>query len=259
MTEQHELIRVGHIDLSFHDASARAVEAVLERHDLKVERSAAPHEAMFAALTAGEVDILVSAWLPASHGKYLAPIEDQVRKLTVLYHPYCIWGVPEHVPQCAVATIADLLKPDVLERMDRRIQGINPGAGISRFSQAIVQEYGLAAAAYHFEPGTEADCFDRFERATVDGDWIVVPLWHPQYLHNRYRIRPLEEPKGLLGGKDDATLIVRSDAIAKIGPAIDELSALYLGNDRVSAMDDELHSAQGVEQPNRGRLCRIDD
>jgi len=237
-------IRVGHIDLSFHDAAAREVEAILEKHGHTIKRSAAPHERMFEILGEDGVDVLVSAWLPASHSKYLAPIEDQVSKLTVLYEPYCIWGVPEHVPEAAVASVSDLLKPDVLERMDRRIQGINPGAGISRFSARMVQEYGLAEAGYHFETGTEADCFDRFEEAAASGEWIVIPLWHPQYLHHRYHIRALDEPKGLLGGKDEATLIVRRDAEARIGEAaLKELAQLHLGNAKVSALDDASRSA----------------
>ena len=236
-------IRVGHIDLSFHDASAREVEAILERHGHSIERHAAPHERMFEILGDGGVDVLVSAWLPASHEKYLTPIEHQVRKVTVLYQPYCIWGVPEHVPETSVASVSDLLNPDVLKRMDRRIQGINPGAGISRFSARIVEEYELAAVGYHFETGSEADCFDRFEAAAASGEWIVIPLWHPQYLHHRYRIRALDEPKGLLGGKDEATLIVRRDAEARIGEAaLAELAQLHLGNAKVSALDDALRS-----------------
>ncbi|CCW18331.1 ABC proline/glycine betaine family protein transporter, periplasmic ligand binding protein [Sphingobium indicum BiD32] len=235
-------IRIGHIDLSFHDASARELERVLEAHGERIEHSAAPHEEMFRRLGAGEVDMLVSAWLRASHGAYLAPFEDQVRKVTILYEPYCIWGVPEHVPKDAVASVSDLLKPPALERMDRLIQGINPGAGISRFSAAMVERYGLAEAGYHFRPGTEAECFDRFEAAMKDARWVVVPLWHPQFLHARYRIRALVEPLGLLGGTDQATLLVRRDAEARIGTAaLDELSRLHLGNARVSALDDMIN------------------
>lgn len=233
-------IRVGHIDLSFHDASALQVEAILRAHGHEIERSAAPHEAMFQKLGRAEVDVLVSAWLPASHGGYLAPFEDEVRKVTVLYEPYCLWGVPDYVP-AEISGVEDLLSPLALDRMERLIQGVNPGAGISRFSKAIVEQYGLAEAGYHFEPGTEADCFGRYVGAVAEKRWVVVPLWQPQWLHNRYQIRELKEPKGLLGGQDNATLVVRKDAEALIGKAaLDELSHLHLGNARTSALDDTL-------------------
>ena len=234
-------IRVGHIDLSFHDAAAREVERVLTARCLTVERSTAPHEEMYRRMGRGEVDVLVSAWLPTSHGRYLAPFEDEVLKVTVLYEPYCIWGVPDYVPEDDVAEIADLLKPPALQRMERLIQGINPGAGISRFSESIVQQYGLDEQGYVFRTGTEAQCFGRFTQAVADGRWVVIPLWHPQWLHHRYRIRELRDPKQLLGGKDQATLIVRRDAAQRIGvAAIGELEAMHLGNARVSELDDLL-------------------
>lgn len=239
-----EPLRVGHIDLSFHDAAAREVEAILERHGHTVTRSTAPHQEMFERMGRGEVDLLVSAWLPASHGAYLAPFEDEVTKITVLYEPYCIWGVPDFVPVEDVGTIADLLREPALSRMERLIQGINPGAGISRFSQAIVEQYGLDAAGYSFRSGNEAECFGRFIEAHEEGRWVIVPLWHPQWLHHRYRIRALDEPKGLLGGTDAATLIIRNTVKDRVHPAaMAELSALHLGNDRVSELDDRLQIA----------------
>lgn len=234
-------VRVGHIDLSFHDAAAREVERVLIAHGHTVERSSAPHEEMFARMGDGEVDVLVSAWLPSSHGRYLAPFEDEVDKLTVLYEPYCLWGVPDFVPQDRVGEIADLLKAPALDRMERLIQGINPGAGISRFSQAVVTQYGLDAAGYEFRTGTEEQCFGRFIDAVAEGRWVVIPIWHPQWLHHRYRIRALREPKGLLGGTDQATLLMRRDARQRVGgAAVEQLQALYLGNARVSELDDLL-------------------
>lgn len=236
-------MRVGHIDLSFHDASAREVERVLVDHGHTVTRSAAPHEKMFALMAAGEIDLLVSAWLPASHGEYLAPFADEVRAVTVLYEPYCIWGVPEYVPEDAVGEIADLLRPPALDRMERLIQGINPGAGISRFSAAIVEQYGLAEAGYEFHTGTEEQCFGRYIDAVAEERWVVIPLWHPQWLHHRYRIRELREPKGLLGGRDRATLIVRRDAERFLGDdTLSALGRLTLGNRRVSELDDALQA-----------------
>jgi glycine betaine/proline transport system substrate-binding protein len=118
--------------------------------------------------------------LPASHGVYLEPFAAETQTLGVLCEPYCIWGVPDYVPAGAVDQATDLLRPEVLARMERRIQGINPGAGISRFSRAIVERYRLGNVSYHFEHGSEADCFGAFERVVSAGLWVVIPLCHPQ-------------------------------------------------------------------------------
>nr|WP_067293482.1 glycine betaine ABC transporter substrate-binding protein [Marinobacterium profundum] len=234
-------IRIGHIGLSFHQASALEVARVLEAHGHSTAFASAPHEAAFDMLARGEVDILASAWLPSSHEVYLAPLLDQVDKITVLYEPYCIWGVPDYVPATDVAAVDDLLREPALRRMERLIQGINPGAGISRFSAAMIGAYGLDSAGYEFRASSEADCFERYEAAVAAGRWVVIPLWHPQFLHNRYPIRALQEPKGLLGSKDEATLIVRKDARQRIGSAaLEALSQLYIGNARLSALEDAL-------------------
>ncbi|CAO3401683.1 hypothetical protein [Azospirillum palustre] len=95
-------LRVGHIDLSFHD-DAREVESILGAHRHRIESAAALHEEMFQRMVHGEIDLLVSAWLPASHDACLAPFEREVTKVTVLYEPYCIWAVPNYLPEDEVA------------------------------------------------------------------------------------------------------------------------------------------------------------
>ena len=121
-------LRVCNIDLSFHAARAAVVKQLAIQHGIEVESSAVPHEESFRRLGAGEVDVLVSAWLPASHSKYLDPIASGNAKLTILYEPYCIWAVPDFVPESEVSSVVDLFRPTVESQMDKVIQGINPGA-----------------------------------------------------------------------------------------------------------------------------------
>ncbi|MCZ9336884.1 glycine/betaine ABC transporter substrate-binding protein, partial [Streptomyces sp. TRM76130] len=83
--------------------------------------------------------------------------------------------------------------------MTTTIRGINPGAGISRFSARMVREYGLDRAGYGFVPGSESEFVARVDRGVADREWFVVPLWRPQYLNRLHGLRSLTEPKGLLG------------------------------------------------------------
>ncbi|MEX3969861.1 glycine betaine ABC transporter substrate-binding protein [Paraburkholderia caribensis] len=226
------------IDLSFHRAASGAVRRILNEHGVTVEEIFAPHEEAFRILREGKADMLSSAWLPSSHSIYLAPFESEVEKITVLYRPYALWGVPDYVPESAVSSISDLKRPDVSGKMTKHIQGINPGAGISRFSREIIAQYGLADAGYHFDNGTLDDCVHAFEQAVAERRWVVIPLWTPQYLHEQYAIRELNDPKGLLGGTDDATLIVRKASLGAIPTAaLSELRALTLGNRETSRLD----------------------
>ncbi|OZI32669.1 glycine/betaine ABC transporter [Bordetella genomosp. 1] len=233
-------IHLGVIDLSFHRATAAVVCAVLRRLGHEVSRSFAPHEEAFAQLRSGAVDMVASAWLPSSHGVYRQRVEEVVRTRAfgLHYEPYALWGVPDYVPAEVVAAVADLLKPEVRSRMIPLIQGIGPGAGITRFSIRMMQAYGLSDAGYRFQTGTQEECFTAFERASAAGQWIVVPLWHPQFLHARHSIRELRDPLGLLGGTDRAVLLAREDRVAALPAAhLAVLDRIRLSNPIVAQLD----------------------
>ena len=233
-------ITMGVTDLSFHRTTASLVANVLKTMGFEVERIFSPHQENFEKLKTGEIDMLSSAWLPSSHGIYKADVEEvePLIELGLHYEPYALWGVPDYVPEEAVSEVADLLKPEVAERMISQIQGINPGAGITRFSIQMMKEYGLSDAGYEFFPGSEADCFDAFESAVANKEWVIVPLWKPQFLHYRYDIRELKEPKGLLGIVDRAVLLLRGDEQGLFNEEqIQELDSLRFSNDIIAELD----------------------
>ncbi|MGY4533194.1 glycine betaine/proline transport system substrate-binding protein [Pseudomonas sp. TE3786] len=263
MNEQRQhfpILRLGVTDLSFHRATAAVVTEVLQRMGFVVQRSYALHEENFAQLRAGTIDMLASAWLPHSHGIYQASVEKTVatRELGLHYQPYALWGVPEHVPAAAVQSIQDLLEPAVLARMQCRTQGIGAGAGISRFSQRIMQEYGLGAAGYTFHTGTEMDCWAAFERLVITGEWGVVPLWQPQFLHHQYAIRELQDPRMLLGGVDRAVLLAREDRLALLGPEqVQVLANIRLSNAIVAELDYAINRGEKTpDQAAHDWLCQ---
>lgn len=234
------MIRLGITDLSFHRMTGALVATTLELRGYRVTRSYAPHEANFARLASGEIDMLASAWLPSSHGIYKEQVEQQVdtRELGLHYQPYALWGVPDYVPADQVAEVADLLRPEVRKCMTPVIQGIGPGAGISRFSRQIMAEYGLETVGYRFLNGSQEECLAAYERAVAAERWAVVPLWRPQFLHATYRIRELKEPKGLLGGVDRAVLLARSDRLHLLASEdISHLDGLRFDNATIEQLD----------------------
>ena len=238
-----QTINLGVTDLSFHRVAGSLIANVLQGMGFEVKRVYAHHEENFRRLEAGETDMLASAWLPSSHGGYKDGVEKTVplMELGLHYEPYALWGVPDFVPADEVAEVADLLKPEVLEKMNRDIQGINPGAGISRFSVKMIEEYGLGDAGYKFHNGSEEDCFGAFERAVAKKRWLVVPLWKPQFLHSQYTIRELKEPKGLLGVVDKAVLLLRKDKADRFTKdQLETIDSLRFNNEIIAELDYEV-------------------
>lgn len=245
---------------------------MLTEHGVTVsEVVSKPHEQAFIDLREGRTQILVG-WLPGSHETYLGPFRSDVLVLgeaegvPAVYDPYCIWGVPDYVPEETVHSILDLAKPDVAAKFARTVQGINPGAGISRFSKEIIAKYGLGL---QFVEGDIPKCTRAFEDAYAKkgeheraihvemvltrcvryvAEWVVVPLWHPQYLHAKYKIRALEDPDDLLRAhKPDAARVVIAKALAaRLSPeTIDALRNLRITNEGVARMD-YLHAVEGL-------------
>jgi glycine betaine/proline transport system substrate-binding protein len=129
----------------------------------------------------------------------------------------------------------------VREKMSRDIQGINPGAGITRFSIHMMVAYGLEEVGYRFHTGSEKACFDAFEQAVEHQQWVVVPLWQPQFLHHKHRIRDLDDPRGLLGGVDRAVLLLRDDRRVRFTPEqLARLDALRFSNAIIAELDHQV-------------------
>lgn len=188
-------IRQGRIDLSFHHVAAEVIAHVLQDPRLFlgtgmkanstpkviVEVSSGEHPEAFRAIQHGETDILMG-WYDGSHGKYVGPFRDDVIILgdsrdpmtkpgPAVYNPYCAWAVPDYIPEAIVPDVNSLADPTVARRFTADsslgryvLQGINAGAGISRFSKEMVTEYGLAQQGWVFRTGTQQDCFGNVER-----------------------------------------------------------------------------------------------
>lgn len=235
-----EKIRLGQIDLSFHKVAAGVFYRLLDYWGYEVEIVTAPHQEMFAMQKRGDIDLLISAWLPGSHGAYLAPYEQEVFKFSKIYEPYCIWGVPSYISPSILSEVQDLNTEIILNNMDKDINGIGMGAGISRFSVEMISEYDLSGNGYHFVSNDFSTFTEIVEEKMKAEKWFVIPMWHPQYLLKMFNLRALIEPKGLLRGEDAATPILLKSSVNKFSREhIDLLSKITFGNEMVTTMDYE--------------------
>ncbi|MCC7548979.1 MAG: hypothetical protein IT532_14555 [Burkholderiales bacterium] len=236
---QSEAVRLGRIGLSFYAVTAAVVHEVLERLGHPVEVSTGSHAQIFPKLGAGEVDLLVAAWLPHGHAVYWAQYGAQAKELAVLYEgARFAWMVPAYVPEDAVASIADLRESEVAARMSRVIQGTGRDSGNMMLSAEAVKAYGLDEAGYVLRPGTLSDFHGAYGRALAARAWFVMPLWYPHYINRIGSMRALDDPKGVLGPASNGTLVA-SRAWTGRAPArtLQVLSRIHLGLDAVAEMD----------------------
>lgn len=201
-------IVLGQVQLSFYAVTGGVVHEVLERLGHAVEVRSGPHEMMFPLLGAGEIDLMAAVWLPEAHGAYWARYGGQALEVAALYDGARFFlGVPDYVPASQVATIADLAKPEVAARMEKIVQAIGPGATITTVAGQAMEAYDLSRLGYVVRPGTAQTWTSAYDQAVSSGRWIVFPSWTPQYLNRDGKIRPLSDPKSVLGGANRAVLV----------------------------------------------------
>jgi len=162
---------------------------------------------MYQGLARGDVDAILMCWLPQTHADYWARIEDRVERLGRLYGGAKLgWVVPAYVPEAELASIADLAKPEVRSKLGGRIQGIDPGAGLTRLSRAAIEAYGLD---YALQESGEAAMLSMVDRAIRRKNWVVATAWSPHWMFGKYDLRYLQDPKQALGGEEQVYAVGR--------------------------------------------------
>lgn len=232
-------IKLGQIRISFYAVTGAVVQAVLGKLGHEFEVVEGLHPDIFPKLGASEVDMLVAAWLPYGHAEYWQKYGDCCVEVATLYEgAHFFWAVPDYVPSDVVASVSDLAKPEVAARMEKLIKGTGPGSGLMIQSRKMMQEYGLNAAGYTLEPSPGNEWIVRLRQAVARKQWVVTPLWQPQYLNQAISLRKLDEPRSLLGGQNRAVLVI-SKQLAKQLPesTLNVLRRIHLGMDAVTQMD----------------------
>ncbi|CAB3803924.1 hypothetical protein LMG28614_05912 [Paraburkholderia ultramafica] len=149
----------------------------------------------------GDLDILLSGWLPVTHAVYYAKYKDQMDDVGVLYTGGRNgWAVPAYIPESELSSIADLNKPGVRSKLNGTIQGIGPGSGLMQASEKAVKAYDLNG--YNLQSSSEAGMLASISRACQSKQWVVATVWSPHWFWQKWQMRYLKDPKGTLGGEE---------------------------------------------------------
>ncbi|MBW9088722.1 glycine betaine ABC transporter substrate-binding protein [Rhizobium wenxiniae] len=165
---------------------------------------------LYQGVSRGDIDAMMMAWLPATHADYFAKVKDKVETLGTVYDGAKLgWVVPAYIPESEIASIEDLKKPEVQEKLSATIQGIDPGAGLTRLSQQAVKDYALDD--YKLQISSEAGMLTTVDRAMRGEKWFVATSWSPHWMFGKYKLRYIEDPKKSLGEAEHVDILARKD------------------------------------------------
>ncbi|MEK8026840.1 glycine betaine ABC transporter substrate-binding protein [Pseudaquabacterium rugosum] len=157
----------------------------------------------YGSVARGDIDVMLCGWLPTSHGAYVEKHKARLDDIGVIYRGGRNgWAVPAYVPESEVASIADLARPEVKAKFNGLVQGIEPGGGLMQASERTLAAYGLTEAGYKLQPSSEAGMLASLTRAYPSKQWVVATVWSPHWLFQKWPMRYLKDPKGVLGGEE---------------------------------------------------------
>jgi len=191
-------IRIGFNGEPGNQIVVQTATRILEnRLDYKVKVVQASNALQWQGIAQGSMDAMLVAWLPTTQAAYWEKFKDEVVDLGVMFTGKIGWVIPAYIPKDQLNSIKDLKKPDVRQKLDSTIVGIQPGAGIMDRSQKSLKAYGLEE--YRLRNSSTAAMTAALKRAASGEDWVVVTGWSPLHIFARWDLRYLKDPKGVFG------------------------------------------------------------
>lgn len=197
------LVKVVYVEWSDAIVATNILAETLKQAGYDVRLTPVSGAAMWEAVASGDADLMVAAWLPATHAAYYAKLKDRVDVAGANIEGAKIgWVVPDYV---TVNSIADV-KANAAS-FGNRIVGIDPGAGLMRASEKAMTEYNLAPM--QLVDGSDATMVAALKDAVNRKQPIVVAGWTPHWMWAAFKLKYLADPKGVFGGDETVHNVAR--------------------------------------------------
>lgn len=189
-------ISIGYVDgWSDSVATTFVAQQVIEQklgYDVKLQAVATG--IMWQGVATGKLDAMLSAWLPVTHGEYWAKNKDKV----VDYGPnFKDAKIGLIVPEYVKANSIDDLKTD--DTFGKKIVGIDAGSGVMLKTDQAIKDYGLD---YKLQASSGAAMIAELTRAEKEHKSIAVTGWVPHWMFAKWKLKFLEDPKGVYGAAE---------------------------------------------------------
>ncbi len=203
-TESKGTIKLAYVEWDSCVAATNVAAAVLEKAGYDVKTISVSGALMFEGLANGDADAVVCAWLPTTHADYYARAKDRVEKLGVnMKEARLGLAVPDYMD---IDSITDLAKDDVAKKIDNRIVGIDPGAGIMRLTNKVIDEYKLPEKLVS---GSDATMTAVLADSIRKKEPVVVTSWKPHWMWAQWDLKFLDDPDNVYGKPDDIYTVAR--------------------------------------------------
>lgn len=169
-----------------------------------------------AGVATGKLDAMMSAWLPVTHGDYWSKNKDNV----VDYGPnFKDAKIGLIVPDYVKANSLVDLKSD--DSFKHKIVGIDAGSGVMLKTDQAIKDYDLSG--YKLQASSGAAMTAELGRAYAKQQSIAVTGWVPHWMFAKWKLKFLEDPKGVYGAAETVNSIGSKELASKAPEVADFL------------------------------------
>jgi len=201
--EEKGTVELAYVEWASEVASTNVVRAVLEQAGYEVELTSLSAAAMFQALSTGDADAIVAAWLPTTHADYMERVGEKVDDLGANLE-----GTKLGLVVPAYSDVNSIAELDAnADNFDGTITGIDPGAGLMSLTEQVVEQYDFEEM--DLQSGSGATMAAALDSAIKNEQDIVVTGWTPHWMFARWDLKYLEDPKDVYGGAEQINTVAR--------------------------------------------------
>ncbi|MFK3910394.1 glycine betaine ABC transporter substrate-binding protein [Pseudomonas monteilii] len=195
-------VSIGYVD-GWSDSVATthvAAEVIKQKLGYDVDLKPVATGIMWQGVATGKLDAMLSAWLPVTHGEYWAKNKDKVVDYGANFKEARIGLiVPEYVK---ATSVADLKGSDEFKQ---KIVGIDAGSGVMLKTDQAIKDYDLTG--YKLQASSGAAMTSELGRAYAKHQPIVVTGWVPHWMFAKWKLKFLDDPKGVYGAAETVNSI----------------------------------------------------
>ncbi|MFI0239412.1 ABC transporter permease/substrate binding protein [Streptomyces sp. NPDC016845] len=203
---QGKKLTIGYIPWDEGVASTYLWKEILEQRGFEVEAKQFDAGPLYTSLAQGSVDFETDSWLPTTHAQYWKKYGKDLEDLGAWYDETSLeLAVPAYMD--GIDSLADLKGKGA--EFGGKITGIEASAGETGLLKSkVLKAYGLDKEYRVVDSSTPA-MLAELKRAYAKKKPIVVPLWSPHWAYNDYKLKKLEDPKGVWGKGDGVHSLAR--------------------------------------------------
>ncbi|MEG5264004.1 glycine betaine ABC transporter substrate-binding protein [Pseudomonas sp. JDS28PS106] len=235
------IVKVGSLAWEDQMAISQPTVKFLEKQGFKVEFTKFSEWGIaFGALQHGDIDILLSS-IDYVTSDYWAKYKNRLEKISV-----ASYGVRQGlvVPTYMNIDSVDQLNT-VSDQVSAKIIGIEPGSGLMREAADALKKYDLK---YQIIDGSTAAMVAQLQSSLERKQPIVVTLWEPSWMMQKFDVKFLADPKGAFAPSQGYYWIGQKGWSEKNPRARESVATVYIPKDDITAIAGDMNNGKTINQ-----------